>query len=137
MPGYRADRLQEVVNKAVGSPGRAASRLPTILAIITAVVAALAIVLKVIFSRRKVEKTMSKMRMADEAKIQALEDEQLAEYEEERLAARAKALMLEGEVAALKAQVQERRVGHAKLVNELQAVVNWDDLEVLDAREDS
>ena len=137
MSGHRADRLQTVVNKAVGSPGRAASCLPTLLAILAVVVAVVVVCLKILFSRRKVEKMMSEMRMADEEKIQALEAEELAECEEERAAIQKKVEEVEARVEELKEGVQERRRGHAKLVQELRSVVNWDDLEVIDAREES
>jgi hypothetical protein len=137
---HKAERLQEMANRAAGSTdgGRAApSFLPTLLIIGALVVTVAVICIKVLFSRRKVEKLMSEMRRADEAKIQALEDEELAKYEEERIVAREKILVLEREVESLKGQIQERRKGHAELVKELGAVVNWDDLEVIDAREES
>jgi uncharacterized protein HemX len=137
---HKAARLRELANKAAGSTdgGRAASSfLPTLLIIAALIVTVVVVCVKILFSRRKVERMMSKMRLADEEKIQALEDEELAECEEARQAAQLKIQAIEEEVEDLKEQIQERRWKHAEFVNELHAVVNWDDLKVIDAREDS
>jgi len=130
-----ADLTRSMVGRVVGSSGRATSFLPALLIVAVLILTVSVICVKVLFSRRKVGKMLSKMRRADEKKIQALEDEELAECEEERRAAQEVAGEAERTVAELKDQIQARRVAHAELMNELRAVTNWDDLEAIDARE--
>lgn len=134
------EQYQALASRVAGSSdgGRATSSFPIALVVIVFLVLTVSVIcIKVLFSRRKVAKMMSEMRLADERKIQALEDEELAECEGERLAAQNVVAEAEERVEELKDQIQERRWEHTKLVGKLRAVTNWDDLEVIDAREDS
>lgn len=129
-----AEHLQSLVRKAAGSNG---GRVASFLAILVVILTVLGICLKAIFSRRKVERLMSEMRKADEVKLQAQEDEDISECQERRAAAREKIRAMELQVESLKEEVEKRRREHKARVKELDAVVNWDDLTVLDLREDS
>lgn len=129
------DLTRSMVGKVVGSSGRTTSLLPALLIVAVLVLTVSVICVKVLFSRRKVGKMMREMRLADEEKIQALEDEVMAECGEERAAAQEVAEAAEDKVTRLKDQIRERRAKHAALMSELRAVTNWDDLDVIDARE--
>lgn len=131
------DLIKSAVRGAVGSGGRTVPLLLAIFLIAALVFGVSVACIKVLFSRRKVEKIMSKMRLADEKKIQELENEELAESEEARAAARERIVDIEEEVRALKESIQERRKDHARLVKGLESVVSWDDLTILDKREEA
>lgn len=118
-----------------GGSSKSPALLPTLFIIGVLVLAVAGLLLKLVFMRRKTEKLHSQMRMAEERKTQASEDEQLARNEEARSAARMVIVEAEEEIEELEEEIGGRQAAHKELVDGLQAVAAWDDIVVVDKRD--
>lgn len=130
------DNVRELMGKLAGSnSSRSSALLPTLFIIGALVLAVAGLLLKLVLMRRKAEKLHSQMRLAEERRTQALEDEQMARNAEERSAARMVIVEAEEEIEDLEEEMEGRKAAHKELVDGLQAVSAWDDIVVVDKRD--
>lgn len=129
------DSVRGLVDRLAGGSSKSPALLPTLFIIGVLVLAVAGLLLKLVFMRRKTEKLHSQMRMAEERKTQASEDEQLARNEEARSAARMVIVEAEEEIEELEEEIGGRQAAHKELVDGLQAVAAWDDIVVVDKRD--
>lgn len=125
--------IRGLVGKLSSTQSRAL--VPTLFIIGALVLAVAGLLVKLVFMRRRAAKLQSQVRMAEEKRKQALEDEQLARNARERQVSRNIIAEAEEELEDLEEEMEARRAAHKELVDGLQAVSTWDDLVVVDKRE--
>jgi ABC-type transport system involved in cytochrome bd biosynthesis fused ATPase/permease subunit len=120
------------MDRAVESRGRGSAA--AFFAVVAVVVMVAVICIKTVLSRRKVAKLRSKLRKADERKLQAIEDEEIASCEESRIIAREKMLAAQYDADAMEDGIRRQHEEHLHRVSELRTVADWDDITVVDLR---
>jgi len=116
--------------------GKKPSSFPVMMVLVGIVVLIVSIMgIKLALAKRKAAKLAAQIRKSEEEKVQAQENLELADNATARQTAREEIKALTKESLGLKAKMAKRQLEHEKSVKELQGITSWDDIVVVDGRE--
>lgn len=126
--------LQKLMDQVAGVGGDQAS-WPAAVFLISIFVIVLSIVgIQLALTKRKAAQLASDLRKAQEAQKEAEENAKLAADAAAQKDAQQVIADAQAKVTALQADLDSRKIDHDSYVKELQSVISWDDVVVVDAR---
>lgn len=130
--------LSGLMKQVVGSEGgNSPSSFPVtmvLIGIVTLIISFMGI--KLALAKRKAAQLAVQVRRSEEEKKRIKEEMQLAENSEKRQAAQEEIQELTKEILGLKAQIAKRQAAHLEYVDGLKGVTSWDDIVVVDSRDE-
>jgi len=142
MPDQKQDKpenlLSSLMKQIAGTgEGKKSSSFPVMMVLVGIVVLVVSIMgIKLALAKRKAAKLAAQIRKSEEEKIQAQENLKLASNTTARQTAREEIAALTKETLGLKARMARRQAAHEESIKELEGITSWDDIEIVDARDD-
>lgn len=129
--------LSGLMSKIAGSgEDKSPSSFPVTLVLVGFMVLVLSVFgIRMALAKRKAAQLAAKVRKIEEEREQARENEKLADNSTARQTAKEEVAALGKEILQLKARMARRHTEHRKDVEELKSVTSWDDIMIVDARE--
>lgn len=130
--------ISDLMNQIAGTgEDKKSSSFPVTMVLVGILVLVLAVFgIRMAMAKRKAAKLAYKIRKIEEEKERARENEKLAENSTARMTAKEEVKALGKEILQLKANMAMRMSDHKAEVEKLQAVTSWDDIVVVDARDE-
>jgi uncharacterized protein HemX len=127
--------ISDLMDRISGSEEKSSSSTPAMLILLGLLVLVVSVLgIKLAWAKRKAAELAVQVRRAEEEKKRAEENAKMAENSAARQTAQQEADALGKDIDNLKSQIAQRHEEQKELVSQLNPVTSWDDIVVIDGR---